>query len=125
MGKRRWRHLDRDTRRQIIKLAAGGATYEQIKGQLDRPLGSISLVLRRLGGVIRKEHWQCSRYRLSLEERVEIYLGLEAGLTFTAIAAKLGRAVSTVSREVHNHGGRGRYAPVRAHRAAEAAARRP
>jgi transposase, IS30 family len=37
---------------------------------------------------------------LSVAEREEIAVGLAAGLSLTAIAARLGRAVSTVSREV-------------------------
>ena len=38
--------------------------------------------------------------RLTLADREEITLGLHAGESFTAIAARLGKAVSTVSREV-------------------------
>jgi IS30 family transposase len=125
MAKRRYRRIDREVRQKVIRLSAKGATYEDIKGQLDLPNGSIGLILRPLGGVLRKEQWTCSRFRLSLDERVEIYLGLQLGLTFTAMATKIGRAISTVSREVNNHGGRGGYRPVRAHRAAEVAARRP
>jgi IS30 family transposase len=37
---------------------------------------------------------------LSMAERAEIQAGLAARCSFTAIAAGLGRAVSTVSREV-------------------------
>jgi IS30 family transposase len=75
--------------------------------------------------VLRKEQWECSAFRLSLAERIEIYIGLTLGWTFTAIAAEVWRAVSTISREVNHHGGRARYKPVAAHRAAEIAARRP
>jgi IS30 family transposase len=122
---KQWRRLDPDARREIIKMAAQGATYMEIVRALDRPLVTVGRVLRPLGGVIRKEQWSCSRFRLSLDERVEILLGLERGDSFTTIAARLGRAVSTVSREVNNHGGRAGYKPVVAHRAAEKAARRP
>ena len=125
MAKRRYRRVDRQLRQKVIRLAAKGATYEDIKGELDVPNGTIGLILKPLGGVLRKEQWTCSRFRLSLDERVEIYLGVMLGLTFTAIAAKLGRAISTVSREVNNHGGPAGYRPVRAHRQAELAARRP
>jgi IS30 family transposase len=47
------------------------------------------------------------------------------GDTFTAIAARLGRAASTVSREVNHHGGRELYKAVTAHAVAERDARRP
>ena len=69
--------------------------------------------------------WDPSPARLSLREREEIRVGLEQGATFTAIAQSIGRAVSTVSREVALNGGRDDYQAWRAHRAAEARARRP
>lgn len=50
------------------------------------------------------------RPRLSYEEREEIALGLAAGESIRSIAARLGRAPSTISREVNNNGKcRGRY----------------
>jgi IS30 family transposase len=47
------------------------------------------------------------------------------GESFTAMAARLGRSVSTVSREVNHHGGRGGYRAAVAHRQAFDHARRP
>lgn len=44
-----------------------------------------------------------------MAEREEISLGLRAGRSLRAIAGSIGRAPSTVSREVQNNGGRGRY----------------
>jgi IS30 family transposase len=125
MGKRKWKYLPPEVRRQIVRLAAGGRTYVEIRDELDVGIGTVSRVVRSCGGVFRREEWECSAFRLSLDERVEIALGLESGLTFSAIAAKLDRAVSTVSREVNSRGGRGGYRPVAAHRDAHAAARRP
>jgi IS30 family transposase len=62
---------------------------------------------------------------LSLAEREEISRGLVAGSTLTAIANGLGRAVSTISREIAANGGRGEYrAWLAEHRAGEQA-RRP
>jgi IS30 family transposase len=58
-------------------------------------------------------------------DREEISLGVRAGESFTAIAARLGRAVSTVSREVAGNGGRGDYRAWRAHQRARQQARRP
>jgi IS30 family transposase len=117
--------MDRDLRREVIRLAAKGRTYDQIRAELDVTPSSVSRVVHACGGVFRAEQWTCSRFRLSLDERVEIYLGVSFGLSFTAIAAKLERSVSTVSREVNHHGGRPGYRPVLAHRDAERAARRP
>jgi IS30 family transposase len=45
--------------------------------------------------------------------------------TFTSIAQRLGRSVSTISREVANNGGRAHYRAYRAHRRAARCARRP
>ncbi len=46
---------------------------------------------------------------LRLEEREEISRGIAAGRSIRAIAAGLGRAASTVSRELKRHGGRAAY----------------
>lgn len=51
---------------------------------------------------------------LVLEERVEIQVGVAAGESFAAIGRRLGRASSTISREVMRNGRRRRYAAVRA-----------
>jgi transposase, IS30 family len=69
--------------------------------------------------------WEPGGNRLSLAEREEISLGLARGESFTAIGAALGRAVSTVSREVAAGGGRVRYRAAGAHRRAFGRARRP
>src|SRR5229473_1028389 len=46
---------------------------------------------------------------LALQEREEISRGIAAGRSIRRIAARLGRAPSTVSREVRRHGGRSAY----------------
>ena len=53
-----------------------------------------------------------TRWRLSLEEREEIRVGLARGESLRSIARRLGRAASTVSREVGLNGGRERYVAV-------------
>lgn len=61
---------------------------------------------------------------VSLAEREQIADLRRAGLSVRAVAARLGRSPSTVSREIRrNVGADGRYAPFSAHRAA--ASRRP
>jgi IS30 family transposase len=63
--------------------------------------------------------------RLSLAEREEISRGLAGGESLRGIAARLGRAPSTVAREVKVNGGRRRYRACRADVDALARARRP
>ena len=63
--------------------------------------------------------------RLSIAEREEISRRLSVGESFGAIARHLGRAVSSISREVAANGGRGEYRAYLAHRRAYEAARRP
>ena len=62
---------------------------------------------------------------MSLSEREEISRGLAAGLSLRVIADQLGRAPSTVSREVAAHGGRDRYRAAPADQVAWSRARRP
>jgi IS30 family transposase len=80
--------------------------------------------LERCGG-IRPVPRRRSPVRLSLGEREEISRGLAAGVSLRVIAAGLGRAPSTISREVAAHGGRDRYRAGPADQQAWARARRP
>jgi IS30 family transposase len=125
MGRRRWHRLDDEVRRKIIRLSAQGRSYREIVSELDVSLGTVGNVLQPLGGVLRYEMWECSGARLSIQDRVEIYLGIRLGRSLTAVAGELGRAPSTVCREVANNGGRARYRPFMAHRRAWRQARRP
>jgi transposase, IS30 family len=79
--------------------------------------------LVRCGG-IRPPTRRRAAGRLSLAEREEISRGLAAGRSLRVIAAGLGRAPSTVSREVAGHGGRRGYRAARADQLAWARARR-
>lgn len=62
---------------------------------------------------------------LSMTEREEISRGLQAGQSLRALARQLGRAPSSISREVRRHGGRNCYRAVAADQQAWRAARRP
>ena len=46
---------------------------------------------------------------LSLDDREEISRGVAAGASLRSIAAALGRAASTISRELRRNGGQRRY----------------
>jgi IS30 family transposase len=63
--------------------------------------------------------------QLSVAERETISIELAQGMSFAAIGRRLGRATSTISREVHANGGRDRYRAWRADRRAYERARRP
>jgi len=63
--------------------------------------------------------------RLSLDEREAISRGLAARKSFTMIAAELGRAVTTITREVARNSGPNGYRAVRADRLAVARTARP
>jgi IS30 family transposase len=66
-----------------------------------------------------------SPLRLSLAEREEISRGLAAGESLRVIAGRLGRAASTISREVRANGGCRRYRAVAADEVAWRRALRP
>ncbi|WP_205215173.1 IS30 family transposase [Amycolatopsis albispora] len=77
------------------------------------------------GGVIGNAPCALGGRYLSLAEREEISRGLCAGWSLRRIARGLGRAASTVSREVARHGGPVAYRAVVADSAARVRARRP
>jgi IS30 family transposase len=60
-------------------------------------------------GGIRPPPRRRSRLALTLPEREEISRGLAAGRSMRALAQALGRAPSTISREIARNGGSGRY----------------
>ena len=62
--------------------------------------------------------------RLTRQERQQITLGLADGLAYAAIARRLGRPTSTVTREVMRNGGPAAYRADLAHHATEHRARR-
>jgi len=62
---------------------------------------------------------------VEFSEREEISLGVVVGYSVRTIAASLGRAASTVSREIKRNGGRAHYRATKADQAAWDRARRP
>ena len=80
--------------------------------------------LLRCGG-IRPDPRHRAAGRLSFEDREEISRGLAADQSLRAIAARLGRSPSTISREVASNGGRRRYRAASADQHAWARATRP
>jgi len=101
-----------------------GDSLHAIARLFDRSHGSIAGILSRTGG-IRPPKRTRSRQALSLAEREEISRGVVTGRSLRSIAASLGRAPSTVSREIHRNGGRRGYRANQADQAAWDRAHRP
>ena len=105
----------------IAERSAAGVSSRQIARDLHRPARSICEHVERLR---RCPPWVRQRAvrQLSLVEREEISRGLAKG---RSVAAGLGRAPSTVCREVARNGGRRRYRAARAEDRAWVRGRRP
>lgn len=101
-----------------------GLTLKQISELVRRPSPSILLVLRRDGGFAPRTRSRAAR-TLRLEQREEISRGLASGLSIREIARRLGRAASTVSREIGRNGGNQGYRAADADACAWERARRP
>ena len=101
-----------------------GDSMHAIARLFERGHSSVQGVLSETGG-IRPAQRRRSRLSLRLAEREEISRGIVAGHSARAIAASLGRAPSTVSREINRNGGRRRYRASKADQAAWRRAHRP
>jgi transposase, IS30 family len=109
---------------RIAELLAEGVPVWQLHQEINRSRFAIRRAVRSLLRPPAPQR-QRSPLRLSLSEREEISRGLAAGDSLRHIAERLGRAPSTVSREVAANGGRRAYRACRADRAALRRARRP
>jgi IS30 family transposase len=114
MSSRRW--FTPGERAMVWRGWKSGLTLKQISEILHRPSPSVFLLLKRAGGFAPRTRRRAAR-ALRLEEREEISRGLASGLSIRHISLRLGRAASTVSREVGRNGG------IQGYRAAEADAR--
>jgi IS30 family transposase len=119
-------HLSAEQVQLALRLRARGLTLKEVGRQVccdRREVHQLERHGRRRPP--RPYGWQPGPGRLGLADREEISLGLRAGESFTVIAGRLGRAVSTVSREVTASGGRDGYRAWRARQRAREQARRP
>jgi IS30 family transposase len=103
---------------------AGGEPVWMIARHIGRKRGTVHSYVRRTGGVPPRTP-QRSRLELTTREREELSRSLAVGDSCRAIARRLGRAPSSVSREVRRNGGRERYRAADADVAAVRRRRRP
>jgi len=101
-----------------------GESLNAIARALGKRSSSIYNHLRPTGG-IRPVPRKRSRLALTLAEREEISRGIAAENSIREIARVLGRAPSTVSREVGRNGGDAQYRAVEADKRAWDRGRRP
>ena len=101
-----------------------GWTLHEIGKLFGRPHTSIHNILSKTGGIRPPERRRCA-IALSLEEREEISRALTIGQSMRSIAARLGRAPSTVSREIGRNGGLAGYRATLADQATWERALRP
>ena len=121
----RWgKRLTEAERAELQRRIRGGETFEQAATAVGCSTKSIS---RLLGGPgVPKERTKLrAALRLALAEREEISRGVRAAESCHAIARRMGRAPSTIAREIAGHGGRERYRAWTADARAVQDARRP
>jgi len=121
---RLWHHLSAAERRQIWADWQAGVPPASIARSLGRHDEIIHYVLRQRGGFAPPPRKRAAR-TLQLAEREEISRGLCQGHSLHQIAQTLGRAPSSISREVRRNGGPGRYRAANADQRAWAQAKRP
>jgi IS30 family transposase len=119
-------HLTVEQRQLALRLKARGWSLREIGPQVGCSHRGVALIARYASRrPVRRDGWVPGPGWLTAADREEITLGVHAGESFTVIAARLGKAVSTVSREVAANGGRGGYRAWRAHQRARQQVRRP
>jgi len=101
-----------------------GDSLHEIARLFDRHHSSVRGIFKRVGGM-RPHARRRSALSLTLAEREEISRGIAAGRSLRSIALSLGRAASTVSRELKRNGGRHGYRAGQADEAAWNRSRRP
>lgn len=111
-------------RQEIWRLWRQGLRQTDIAARFSCRPSEIHYLFRRHGGFQPKPRSR-NRRHLSQREREEVSRGLVAGCSYRAIAKQLGRAPSTIQREVHRNGGPKSYRAYDADEAAWKRARRP
>lgn len=111
-------------KKELWERWRAGESISDIARALQKPPGSIHGMIEATGGFSppQRRRRGCA---LTLVEREEISRGLATGESLRAIAARLGRCVSTVCREVNRNGGRRNYRATSADEKAWLRARRP
>jgi len=124
MKQRRRIHYTESQKALMWERWQKGESLQQIAQLFDRNHSSIHSILAATGGI--RPAPRCrSRLALTLAEREEISRAVVAGHSIRSIAAQLGRAPSTISRELKRNGGQECYRASQADQSAWDRGRRP
>ena len=124
MGRVRRARMGAGEEAEVWRRWKRGESSVVIGRALDRDKGAVYTVVARRGGIPPPARTRARRV-LRAPEREEISRGLARGESLRQISRRLGRAASTVSREVRRHGGRRAYRAAEADVRAWARAQRP
>ena len=116
--------LSAGQKRELWQRWKAGQSLTEIGRALEKHSSSIHFVVSANGGFLPRTRRRRST-ALTLFEREEVSRGLAQVTSLRAIAASLGRAPSTISREVARAGGPSRYRAASADERAWHQARRP
>lgn len=121
---RRYRRISAQQQRELWTRWKRGESLVTIGHALSIQPRCLYVVVARHGGIVPPHRTRSARM-LSGTEREEISRGVAAGQGVREMARALGRAPSTISREIARNGGRLQYRAERADDAAWHRARRP
>jgi IS30 family transposase len=124
MAKRGRAGLSHKQKAELWKRWEAGECAADIARALEVRGQHVTHVLRAAGGIAPRPRRR-SPTCLAPGEREEISRGVAAGFSARQIAARLGRAPSTIARELHRNGGRQAYRANEADTCAWERARRP
>ena len=116
--------LTREERLTVRRLISDGRSFEEAAAAGRCSTKTMQRLLNTVDGMPPRKPTRSKRH-LSLAEREEVSRGLGSGASYRAIARRLGRAPSTICREVNGNSGPCRYRACRADEAAYKRARRP
>lgn len=121
---REWKRMKAGERAELWSRWRQGQAMRDIAEALGRSWSGVRYELHSEGGCC-PDARQRACLQLTLAQREEISRGVEAGLSTRQIARRIGKAPSTVSREIKRNGGCRAYRAVHAEQAAWERARRP
>lgn len=119
-------HMTYEQKQMARRMHAKGMTVRAIARELNYTSSAVhTTVMSKQLRPGRPDEWTPRSGRLRADEREDILIGIARGDTLSLIARRLGRAPSTVTREVAKNGGPSDYHAWQAHCRAKYATRRP